>query len=177
MPRSSSGTRSVPYDNLPDGIKGIVRRSTTTRRTAAGQYSGVRVRRRLRSGTLQYLHVWNTADLRKVSGQGTGGALGRAEHGRKRQIVFIESTAEGRTVTSSISARRRAPSEHGDGLTSMDFKFHFSPWWEDEAYAGAGSVEIPHPIANIFGRLKGSGSTEAGAESLVRQEASSSKAT
>jgi hypothetical protein len=40
----------------------------------------------------------------------------------------------------------------------MDFKFHFSPWHDDEAYAlPAGSVELPASYQDYFARLAGLG--------------------
>ena len=45
-------------------------------------------------------------------------------------------------------------------LTSMDFKFHFSPWHEDETYTlAAGSVDIPASYLDYFARLERIGVT------------------
>ena len=63
----------------------------------------------------------------------------------KNGIVFVESTAEGQDghfFELCQAARSRANT--GDALTPMDFKFHFSPWHDDEAYTlPAGSVDDP----------------------------------
>jgi hypothetical protein len=77
----------------------------------------------------------------------------------KHQLVFAESTAEGQDghffeICQTARSKRNA----GDALTPMDFKFHFSPRYEDEAYRlAAGSVEIPASYTEYFRRLKGLG--------------------
>jgi hypothetical protein len=58
------------------------------------------------------------------------GALNTVEAG---QFVVIESTAEGAFYEMTQRARTRAASDKA--LTPLDYRFHFFPWWRDEAYA------------------------------------------
>jgi hypothetical protein len=73
----------------------------------------------------------------------------------KNQIVFVESTAEGQDghffeLCQTARTRRNA----GDRLTPMDFKFHFSPWWEHDAYTLApDSIDIPASYLDYFSKL------------------------
>ncbi|MGM4992701.1 terminase [Tardiphaga sp. 841_E9_N1_2] len=150
-----------PYDNLPEGIKGIVPplNDNTTELLLANN-SGVRVSTSLRSGTLQYLHVSEygkiCAKFPDKAREVKSGALNTVD---KDQIVFIESTAEGQDGHFfEICQAARTRKNTGDKLTPMDFKFHFSPWWEDRKYSlAAGAVEITPSYAEYFAKLKGLG--------------------
>src|ERR1700737_2974567 len=152
-----------PYDNLPDGIKAAVPgQNDNTPELLPANNSGIRVGVSLRSGTLQYLHVSEygkiCAKFPDKAREVRSGALNTVD---KNQIVFVESTAEGQDghfFELCQSARTRHNT--GDALTPMDFKFHFSPWYEDEAYTlAAGSVDIPPSYAEYFARLAQSGIT------------------
>jgi hypothetical protein len=152
-----------PYDNLPDGIKTVVPvvNDNATELLLANN-SGIRVGTSLRSGTLQYLHVSEygkiCAKFPDKAREVKSGALNTVD---KNQLVFIESTAEGQDghffeICQAARSRRNT----GDRLTPMDFKFHFSPWHEDDSYTLApGSVEIPPDYATYFARLSGLGVT------------------
>jgi hypothetical protein len=150
-----------PYDNLPEGIKEEVPPSNDNNtELLLANNSGIRVSTSLRSGTLQYLHVSEygkiCAKFPEKAREVKSGALNTVD---KNQIVFIESTAEGQDghfFEMCQAARTRKNS--GDALTPMDFKFHFSPWYEDDAYVlAAGAVDIPPSYAEYFGKLKGLG--------------------
>jgi hypothetical protein len=150
-----------PYDNLPDGVKGLVpAQNDNTTELLLANNSGIRVGVSLRSGTLQYLHVSEygkiCAKFPDKAREVRSGALNTVD---KNGIVFVESTAEGQDghffeLCQSARTLRNA----GGALTSMDFKFHFSPWYEDEAYQlAAGSVDIPASYLDYFARLDGLG--------------------
>src|SRR5258708_20831321 len=147
-----------PYDNLPDGIKGRVpAQNDNTCELLLANNSSIRVGVSLRSGTLQYLHVSEygkiCAKFPEKAREVRCGALNTVD---KHGLVFIESTAEGQDghffeLCQGARTRRNA----GCALTSMDFKFHFSPWHEDEAYRlAAGSVDIPASYLDYFARLE-----------------------
>jgi hypothetical protein len=147
-----------PYDNLPDVLK--IARPTQNDNTCELLFtnnSGIRVGVSLRSGTLQYLHVSEYGKIRAKfpdkAREVRSGALNTVD---KNQLVFIENTAEGQDghffeICQTARSKRNA----GDALTPMDFKFHFSPWHEDEAYRlAAGSVEIPPSYTEYFRKLE-----------------------
>jgi hypothetical protein len=100
-------------------------------------------------------------DLRKISREGPRGAKRRAQHRGQHGLVFIERPAEGQDghffeLYQAARTRRNA----GDALTAMDFKFHFSPQHDDEAYGlAAGSVDLPASYFDYFARLERLGIT------------------
>jgi hypothetical protein len=147
-----------PYDNLPDMIKNLApARNDNSCELLLANNSSIRVGVSLRSGTLQYLHVSEygkiCAKFPEKAREVRSGALNTVD---KLGLVFIESTAEGQDghffeLCQAARTRRNA----GSALTAMDFKFHFSPWWEDEAYRlAAGSVDIPASTLDYFARLE-----------------------
>ncbi len=152
-----------PYDNLPDGIKNAVPvvNDNATELLLANN-SGIRVGTSLRSGTLQYLHVSEygkiCAKFPDKAREVRSGALNTVD---KNQVVFIESTAEGQDGHFfEICQTARSKRNTGDALTPMDFRFHFSPWHEDESYTlPPESVPIPPSYAGYFGKLQGQGIT------------------
>jgi hypothetical protein len=146
------------YDNLPDGIKGLVppQNDNTTELLLANN-SGIRVGVSLRSGTLQYLHVSEygkiCAKFPDKAREVRSGALNTVD---KNGIVFVESTAEGQDGHFfELCQNARTRLHTGEALTPMEFKFHFSPWYEDEAYAlAAGAVQIPASYLDYFAMLE-----------------------
>jgi len=134
-----------PYDRLDEGIRASVPAVQDSVDTLTfGNNSSVRVSTSMRSGTLQYLHV---SEFGKVCAQAPDkareivtGALNTVESG---QFVVIESTAEGQEgafYEMTQRARERAASRAS--LTPLDYKFHFFPWWQEEAYALADEAVI-----------------------------------
>jgi hypothetical protein len=118
----------------------------------------------LRSGTLQYLHISEygkiCAKFPQKAREVRSGALNTVD---KDGLVFIESTAEGQDGHFfELCRAARTRQNTGEALTPMDFKFHFSPWHADEAYAlPAGSVAIPGVYLDYFARLGGIGISRA----------------
>lgn len=146
-----------PYDNLPEGIKAKVPAlNDNATELLLGNNSSIRVGVSLRSGTLQYLHVSEygkiCAKYPEKAREVRSGALNTLD---KNGIVFVESTAEGQDghffeLCQAARTRRNA----GDALTPMDFKFHFSPWYEDDAYTlAANSVDVPPSYVEYFRKL------------------------
>jgi hypothetical protein len=147
-----------PYDNLPDRIKELVpAQNDNTTELLLANNSGIRVGVSLRSGTLQYLHISEygkiCAKFPEKAREVRSGALNTVD---KNQIVFVESTAEGQDGHFfELCRNARTLRNAGAALTPMDFKFHFSPWWEDDAYAlPAGSVDIPASYLDYFAKLE-----------------------
>jgi hypothetical protein len=146
-----------PYDHLPEAIRNAVpARNDNAGELLLDNNSSIRVGVSLRSGTLQYLHVSEygkiCAQFPEKAREVRSGALNTVD---KNGFVFIESTAEGQDghfFELCRAARTRRNS--GSALTAMDFKFHFSPWWEDEAYHLPGPVELPATCLDYFARLE-----------------------
>jgi hypothetical protein len=84
------------------------------------------------------------------------GALNTVEAG---QFVVIESTAEGQEgAFYDLAQRARARALSGAPLTSLDYRFHFFPWWADPGYALAdASVVIGAEDGRYFEGLEAQG--------------------
>lgn len=126
-----------PYDNLPEEIRAKVRPVTDSKtELELSNGSVISVGVSFRSGTAQYLHISEFGKIcaanPKKAREIVTGALEAIEAG---QIVFIESTAEGRGgyfYNYCQTARKLAAA--GIALTELDYKFHFFPWWGDKNY-------------------------------------------
>lgn len=146
-----------PYEHLDDGLKALVhtRQDSVDTLTLANN-SSIRVSTSMRSGTLQYLHV---SEFGKICSQFpekareiTTGALNTIEAG---QFVVIESTAEGQDGKFyEYVQTARAKRASGTGLTPLDFKFHFFPWFEDKNYALGFPIAISDEDATYFDKLQ-----------------------
>jgi hypothetical protein len=150
-----------PYDHLPDGLKHArPARNDNATELLFRNNSSIRVGVSLRSGTLQYLHISEygkiCAKFPQKAREVRSGALNTVD---KDGLVFVESTAEGQDGHFfELCRAARTRQNTGEALTPMDFKFHFSPWHADEAYAlPAGSVAIPGVYLDYFARLGGIG--------------------
>jgi hypothetical protein len=135
-----------PYDQLDEGLKAAapaVQDSADTLTFANN--SSIPVSTSMRSGTLQYLHV---SEFGKICAQYpekareiVTGALNTVEAG---QFIVIESTAEGQEgAFYRMCQEARSLATAGRPLSPLDWKFHFFPWWKDEAYT------LPDAIAPI----------------------------
>jgi hypothetical protein len=149
-----------PFDNLPDEIKErAAPKLDSANELLFANNSSIRVGTSMRSGTFNYLHISEYGKLcartpdkaREVR----TGALNTVQAG---QLVFIESTAEGRAghffelcQTSEKLARS------GKTLTALDYKFHFYPWWQHPDYvleAADGEYFISAELAEYFHELE-----------------------
>lgn len=126
-----------PYDNLPEAIKGAVpiRRDNTTT-LELGNNSIVRVGTSLRGGTLQYLHISEfgkiCARYPEKAREIITGALNTIQAG---QVAFIESTAEGQEGRFyDLCQDAQSKQRMGTRETPLDWRFHFYPWWKEDAY-------------------------------------------
>ena len=126
-----------PYDMLPEQLKTarpIVKDSADE--LIFANNSSIRVSTSMRSGTLQYLHVSEYAQVcakfPEKAREIRTGALNTIAPG---QVCFIESTADGHEghfyeMCETAQARQRI----GATLTPLDFKFSFFPWWKASEY-------------------------------------------
>jgi hypothetical protein len=152
-----------PYDNLPEELKAMVPAKTANAcELLLGNNSSIRVGTSLRSSTLQYLHISEygkiCAKFPDKAREVRSGALNTLD---SNGFVFVESTAEGQDGHFfELCQTARSRGNTGEALTPMDFKFHFSPWHGEPAYAlPAASVDIPASYADYFARLQHAGIT------------------
>lgn len=131
------------YDRLPGELKEL-RPITASNKTEIefGNGSSVEVGVSLRSGTKNFLHI---SEYGKVCAKAPdrakeikSGALNTIAPG---QLVFIESTAEGRSgdFFDKCEASKKLH-DMGAALGLMDYKFHFFPWYLDDTY------RLPDPV-------------------------------
>ena len=131
------GRIKFAYDRLPDELKKRIPIAVDNKEEIEfGNGSSVRVGTSLRSGTYNFLHVSEygkiCAKFPDKANEIKSGALNTIA---PRQLVFIESTAEGRAgdfydKATAAEKLRDAGVEPGE----MDYKFHFFPWMDDPAY-------------------------------------------
>ena len=122
------------YEHIPEKYKAFVPDLKTDRTTEYEFTNGsaIRVGTSLRSGTYQYLHISEygkvCAQFPEKAREIRTGALPTvpAEGG----IIFIESTAEGKTGHfADLCHRAEQLKVSNDELTPLDYKIHFFPWW------------------------------------------------
>lgn len=147
------------YDRLPRWLKEI---RPLTRRDMTGEMeiangSRIKVGVSLRGGTLQCLHI---SEYGKICARDPlrareiqSGALNTVAPGN---IVMIESTAEGQVgdfykkCQTALALQKQIAAGKAT-LTAMDYKLHFMPWFEDDAYAiNDPSIELPDDMAEYL---------------------------
>lgn len=145
------------YDQLPDAIKNI-RTATisSARELVFNNNSSLRVGTSMRGSTLQYLHISEFGkicahfpDKAREIVTGSLNTLG------SRQYVFIESTAEGKEgYFYDICKAAEAAKLANKKLTSIDYKFHFFPWYKCPEYTLNEQITIPKEIQEYFEKLR-----------------------
>jgi hypothetical protein len=148
------------WDNLPESIRTQFTVDADTARElkfAKGtRKSSIYVGTSLRSGTVQRLHIseLGTIDQRypAKSEEIKSGALNTVHKG---QIVTIESTAKGQQGVFYDICKEALDNEKMDrGLTEMDYKVFFFPWYMSEEYALEGDVVIPKEMQEYFRKIE-----------------------
>jgi hypothetical protein len=126
------------YERLPDEIKDVVPLDTdnaTELELKNGSVIAVGVS--LRSGTFNLIHVSEYGKIcAKYPDKAKEIKSGALNTIAPKQLVFIESTAEGRGgdfYDKTTAAQAIADSERA--LGDLDYKFHFFPWFMDPTYA------------------------------------------
>lgn len=126
-----------PYDHLPEQLKERIKATQDSADTLTfSNNSSIRVSTSMRSGTLQYLHV---SEFGKICAQFPDkaheivtGALNAVAPG---QFVVIESTAEGQDGHFFDMTQKAIDLKaSGREVSSLDYSFHFFPWYLDQAY-------------------------------------------
>lgn len=126
------------YDNLDP----FIRNSITSKTDSANELvfsngSSVRVGTSMRSGTLQILHVSEFGKIcKKYPEKAREIVTGSFETVHPGQMIFVESTAEGREgyfYDMSVEAKQlfqQIKAGTRKELSMLDFKIHFYPWWK-----------------------------------------------
>ncbi|MBY6105015.1 terminase [Ferrimonas balearica] len=141
------------YDLLPDFLKQMVGAKVDR----AGELvfsngSSLTVGTSFRGGTFRYLHISEFAKICcKYPDRAQEIVTGAFEAVSKDNVIFIESTAEGRTgyfyqyCMDSLNKHRA-----GMKLTALDWKFHFFPWHMDKAYTLDDPIIVPQRVHDYF---------------------------
>ena len=147
-----------PYDHLPSGLKAELSKvNDSTTELKLSNNSQIKVGTSHRSGTLQILHVSEygkiCAKFPDKADEIRSGALNTVAPG---QMVFIESTAEGREGDFySRVQRAKADREAEKKLSEMDWKFHFFPWFLEPSYkTNPMDVRLTERMITYFAKLE-----------------------
>lgn len=149
-----------PYDHLPQEIKDQVYPDGSDSKTEMKWSNGsvVSVGASMRSGTLQYLHISEFGKIcAKFPEKAQEIVTGSLETVAVGQIIWIESTAEGRQGYFFDYCKEAQNLQLEEiPLTEMDYKFHFFPWFEDEGYRlkAYHRVNVTKEYADYFKDLK-----------------------
>lgn len=146
------------YDGLPQSLKdAITCDNDTADMLKFSNGSSLRVGVSLRSSTFQFLHISEfgkiCAKYPEKAQEIITGSLNTVAAG---QYVFIESTAEGREGY-FYDICKLAQSRVGKDLSKLDYKFHFFPWWGDNAYRVGNCLAMNKEILDYFDHLLGLG--------------------
>jgi hypothetical protein len=146
------------YDSLPTELKQVLSVNTdNARELQLSNGSTLRVGTSMRSSTLQLLHISEfgkiCAKFPDKAREIVTGSLNALAPG---QYVFIESTAEGREgYFYQICKEAQAVWDSGKKLTSLDFRFHFFPWWRHSSYRiNQENLAIPSHYSSYFNALE-----------------------
>lgn len=150
-----------PYDQLDEGLRAACPATQDSAESLAfANNSAIRVSSSVRSGTLQYLHVSEfgkiCAQFPEKAREIVTGSLNTVATG---QFVVIESTAEGQDgAFYRMCQEARAAREAKQDLTTLDYKFHFFPWFDEPDYVLPGAqITIGEEFIRYFDKLKADG--------------------
>jgi hypothetical protein len=148
-----------PFDHLPEQIQEqAAPKQDSANELLFANNSSIRVGTSMRSGTINYLHI---SEYGKICARTPDkareirtGALNTVDAG---QLIFIESTAEGRAghffETCQLAEKQKAA---GTDLTALDYRFHFYPWWQHPDYMLTSPKDfwLPTDLAEYFHELE-----------------------
>lgn len=145
------------YDRLP----AVVRKLRAAENDSAESLrfnngSSIRVGVSLRSGTLQRLHVSEFGKLcAKYPDRAQEVVTGAFNTVAVGQSITVESTAEGRAGEyHDMVKKARTLMDEGRKLTPLDFKFHFTAWWEDEGNVLNADVTETTEMREYFAKIE-----------------------
>lgn len=147
-----------PFKNLPEQIQAAVSPdSSRVNEFVFKNDSEISVSTSYRSGTLQILHV---SEFGKIAAKYPEKAkeiiTGAFEAVAKGQMIFVESTAEGRGgAFFNMVQTARAYAATGKPPGPLDFKFMFYAWFENHEYQlNPAGVAVPHTMQEYFNHLQ-----------------------
>lgn len=148
----------LAYERLPDWLreKFPLKRDSASELLFAHNNSSIRVATSMRSGTIHRLHI---SEFGKVCAKYPDKAeeivTGSLPSVPLDGISIIESTAEGRDGSYyAMTQQAIALDEKGSELTERDYRFHFYPWFEEDAYRVKGLVFISDKDTKYFNELE-----------------------
>lgn len=146
------------YDSLPPELKALRTVNTdNARELQLSNGSSLRVGTSMRSSTLQYLHISEFGKIcAKYPDKAREIVTGSLNALAPGQYVFIESTAEGREgYFYELCKEAEAKRQTGSELSSLDFRFHFFPWWGEESNRIApNGITVPTHQTDYFNALE-----------------------
>lgn len=136
----------LAYDRLPPALKDAMplARDSASELLFAHNNSSIRVATSMRSGTIHRLHVSEFGKIcamfpLKAKEVVTGSLPAVPLDG----IAVIESTAEGQDGDFyKMTQRAMAQAQAKTALTQKDYRFHFFPWWQEDAYRIEGTAVL-----------------------------------
>lgn len=144
------------YDLLPEQLRNVITADNDTAQMIKfSNGSSLRVGTSLRSSTFQYLHISEfgkiCAKYPDKAREIVTGALNTVAAG---QYIFIESTAEGRDgYFYDICKQAQINKLQNKKLSKLDFKFHFYPWFGEEAYKIGSVFPVTNEMQQYFDHL------------------------
>ena len=157
-----------PYENLPDWLLEV--RPTKSKSKSELELSNnsiITVGTSFRSGTAQLLHISEfgkvCARFPEKAREIVTGAL-EAIHTESGQcLLFIESTAEGKAgYFYDYCQEAQKHTAMGKELSSLDFKFHFFPWYQNPNNTVPQAVPITSEFVKYFKALEETHGVELG---------------
>lgn len=149
----------LAYDRLPPELKERMPlgRDSATELLFAHNNSSIRVATSMRSGTIHRLHVSEFGKIcAKYPDKANEVVTGSLPAVPLDGIAIIESTAEGREGEFfKMSERAQALEQQGSRLTERDYRFHFYPWWGEDAYRIVGDVPTTDKDDEYFDQIEG----------------------
>jgi hypothetical protein len=144
------------YERLPEQLK--AERLITTDNKSEIEFSngsGIEVGVSLRSSTKNFLHI---SEYGKVCAKNPDRAAeirtGALNTLAPKQLCFIESTAEGRSGDFFDKCEwSKSLHDAGTAPGTMDYKFHFFPWYRDSTYRLAEPVRLSPEDEKYFDDL------------------------
>lgn len=145
------------YDQIRPDVKAMFKKVGDSAKELAFSHSSViRVGTSLRSATNNFLHI---SEFGKICAkypdrarEVVSGAFNTVPVGG---YLSIESTAEGKEgrFYEMVHAAREKERK-GEPLSSVDFKFHFFPWWREDRYTIGVPIDISNDLAEYFAKLE-----------------------
>lgn len=146
------------YEHLPEPLREQfpLKRETATELLFAHNGASIRVATSMRSGTIHRLHVSEFGKIcAKYPDKAREVVTGSIPAVPQSGIIVIESTAEGQDGDFyKMVQRALARQEQGKPLTPRDYRLHFYPWWEEEAYSLDTPVDLTEKDRKTFRDLE-----------------------